>query len=162
MVVTTCEIIWLCWLLGDMGVHIYQTTPLYWDNKSAILISKNSIFFHERMKHIEIDCHFTRHHFHNATISLKYVLYTLQITDMFTKALSAFCFHFLLANSQCLLLSHCEFEGCCQHPFLCNCTFLHTIMKPSHILSLLFISLQTWHDMKIKRVRLWVKISAGK
>ncbi|XP_023747753.1 uncharacterized mitochondrial protein AtMg00810-like [Lactuca sativa] len=61
MAVTTCEIIWLWWLLVDMGVHISSSTPLYYDNKSAIQITKNSVF-HEWTKHIEIDCHFTRHH----------------------------------------------------------------------------------------------------
>ncbi|XP_023765590.2 uncharacterized mitochondrial protein AtMg00810-like [Lactuca sativa] len=36
MAVTTCEIIWLRWLLADMGVYIYSPTPLHCDNKSAI------------------------------------------------------------------------------------------------------------------------------
>ena len=61
MDVTTCEIIWLRWLLVDMGVHISSSTTLHCDNKSAIQIEKNSIF-HERTKHIEIDFHFTHYH----------------------------------------------------------------------------------------------------
>ncbi|XP_047256351.1 uncharacterized mitochondrial protein AtMg00810-like, partial [Capsicum annuum] len=51
MAVTTCEIIWLRWLLADMGVHISMPTPLHCDNKSAVQIAKNSVF-HERTKHI--------------------------------------------------------------------------------------------------------------
>ena len=94
MVVTTCEIIWLRWLLVDMEVHISSSTPLHCDNKSAIQIAKNSVF-HERTKHIEIDCHFTHHHLQLGTISLLFVSSTLQLADIFTKALSASRFRFL-------------------------------------------------------------------
>ncbi|KAL7617817.1 hypothetical protein Lser_V15G02567 [Lactuca serriola] len=94
MAVTTCEIIWLRWLLADMGVYISSPTPLNCNNKSAIQIAKNSIF-HERTKHIEIDCHFTRHHLQLGTISLPFVSSTLQLANIFTKALSASRFRFL-------------------------------------------------------------------
>ncbi|KAM3302948.1 putative mitochondrial protein like [Capsicum chacoense] len=94
MAVTTCEIIWLRWLLADMGVHISMPTPLHCDNKSAVQIAKNSVF-HERTKHIEIDCHFTRHHLQLGTISLPFVPSSFQIADLFTKAQSASRFRFL-------------------------------------------------------------------
>ena len=94
MAVTTCEIIWLRWLLADMGVHFSSPTPLNCDNKSAIQIAKNSVF-HERTKHIEIDCHFTRDHLQLGTISLPFVPSTLQLADIFTKALSVNRFRFL-------------------------------------------------------------------
>ncbi|XP_021980468.1 uncharacterized mitochondrial protein AtMg00810-like [Helianthus annuus] len=92
--VTTCEIVWLRWILADMGVTISQPTPLHCDNKSAMQIAKNSVF-HDRKKHIEIDCHFTHHHLQLGTISLPYVPLTLQIADIFTKALSVSRFRFL-------------------------------------------------------------------
>ncbi|XP_043720937.1 uncharacterized mitochondrial protein AtMg00810-like [Telopea speciosissima] len=57
----TAEIVWLRWLLFDMGVFLFSSTPLYCDNRSAIQIAHNSIF-HERTKLIEIDCHFVRQH----------------------------------------------------------------------------------------------------
>lgn len=57
----TAEIVWLRWPLSDMGDILSLPTSLYYDNKSDIQIAHNSIF-HERMKHIEIDCHFIRHH----------------------------------------------------------------------------------------------------
>ncbi|KAJ9553465.1 hypothetical protein OSB04_017510 [Centaurea solstitialis] len=94
MAVTTSEIVWLCWLLADMGVDVSQPTPLHCDNKSAMQIAKNSVF-HERTKHFEIDCHFTRQHLHLGTISLPFVPSALQIVDIFTKALSASRFRFL-------------------------------------------------------------------
>ncbi|KAJ9548438.1 hypothetical protein OSB04_020981 [Centaurea solstitialis] len=94
MAVTTCEIVWLRWLLADMGVDVLQPTPLHCDNKSAMQIAKNSVF-HERTKHIEIDCHFTRQHLQLGTISLPFVPSALQIADIFTKALPASRFRFL-------------------------------------------------------------------
>ncbi|XP_026429328.1 uncharacterized protein LOC113325347 [Papaver somniferum] len=69
---TTSEIVWLRWLLSDMGIHLAESTPLYCDNKAAIHIAHNDVF-HERTKHIEIDCHFVRHHFKKKTITLPYV-----------------------------------------------------------------------------------------
>ena len=94
MAIATCEVVWLRWLLADMGVYISRPTSLYCDNESAIMIAKNSVF-HERTKHIEIDCHFTRHHLQKGTISLPYVPSKLQIADILTKPLSASRFHFL-------------------------------------------------------------------
>ncbi|XP_042757561.1 secreted RxLR effector protein 161-like [Lactuca sativa] len=94
MAVTTCEIIWLQWLLADMRVYISSPTPLHCDNKSAIQIAKNYVF-HERTKYIEIDFHFTRHHLQLGTILFPFVSSTLQLADIFTKALSASRFRFL-------------------------------------------------------------------
>ncbi|GJU40569.1 uncharacterized mitochondrial protein-like protein [Tanacetum coccineum] len=94
MVVTTSKIVWLRWLLADMGVRIIHSTPLYCDNRSAIQIARNSVF-HERTKHIKIDCHFARHHLQDGTISLPFVPYALQIADVFTKPNSGPHFRFL-------------------------------------------------------------------
>ena len=59
---TTDELIWLRWLLQDLGVDCSTTTKLHCDNRSAIQIVHNDVF-HERTKHIKIDCHFICHHF---------------------------------------------------------------------------------------------------
>ena len=53
---TTSELLWLRWLLKDLGVSTSSITILYCDNQSAIHIAHNDVF-HERTKHIEIDCH---------------------------------------------------------------------------------------------------------
>lgn len=58
---TISELLWLRWLLQDMSVSLSSATPVYCDNRSAIQIAHNDVF-HERIKHIEIDCHFVRHH----------------------------------------------------------------------------------------------------
>jgi hypothetical protein len=95
MASTTTEIVWLRWLLSDMGIPLSEPTPMYCDNKSAIQIAHNSVF-HERTKHIEIDCHFTRHHLQQRAITLSFVSSSLQIADLFTKTLSTKHFRLLI------------------------------------------------------------------
>ncbi|XP_038683045.1 uncharacterized mitochondrial protein AtMg00810-like [Tripterygium wilfordii] len=82
---TTQEIVWLRWLLGDMGVQSPSPTPLFCDNRSAIHIAHNDVY-HERTKHIEIDCHFTRQHVTQGTIQLCSIS-TLDLLDLWQHAL---------------------------------------------------------------------------
>ena len=83
---TTIELIWLRWLLHDLGVDCSTATKLYCDNQSAIQIAHN-VVFHERTKHIEIDCHFIRHHLLQGTLTLQSVSSQDQLADIFTKPL---------------------------------------------------------------------------
>ena len=69
LVDTTSELLWLRWLLKDLGVSTSSATPLYCDNQSVIYIAHNDIF-HERIKHIKIDCHFIRYYFVHGAIKL--------------------------------------------------------------------------------------------
>ncbi|TYK29932.1 putative mitochondrial protein [Cucumis melo var. makuwa] len=61
LVDATSELIWLCWLLTDMGALQQSPIILDCDNCSVIQIAHNDVF-HKRTKHIEKDCHFVRHH----------------------------------------------------------------------------------------------------
>jgi len=83
---TTQELLWLRWLLQDMGVSHFRATVLHCDNRSAILIAHNDIF-HDRTKHIEIDCHFIRQHVVRGTVHLLSVSSADQTADIFTKSL---------------------------------------------------------------------------
>ncbi|KAJ9548353.1 hypothetical protein OSB04_020896 [Centaurea solstitialis] len=82
---TSQELIWLRWLLSDMGTPQTSPTPLCCDNNSAIQIAHNDVF-HERTKHIEIDCHFVRQHVVRNIIQLQPISTQDQPTDIFTKA----------------------------------------------------------------------------
>ncbi|KAI3515606.1 hypothetical protein L1887_14507 [Cichorium endivia] len=53
------ELAWLNRLLYELQVPGLTPIPLRCDNLAAIYIAKNPVF-HERTKHIEIDCHFVR------------------------------------------------------------------------------------------------------
>jgi hypothetical protein len=77
---------------------------MYCNNQSSIQIAHNS-FFHERTKHIEINCHLTRHHLKYGTITLPFVSFSLQIADFFTKAHSISHFHFLSGKLSMLVVA---------------------------------------------------------
>lgn len=83
---TTSEVTWIQYLLQDL--QIAQPTPafLYCDNQSAIHIANNPTF-HERTKHIDLDCHFIREKIAKSSIRLIPVSSNLQLADAFTKPL---------------------------------------------------------------------------
>ncbi|KAK9063841.1 hypothetical protein SSX86_017713 [Deinandra increscens subsp. villosa] len=68
MAQTTCELVWVRNLLGEIGFKQNKPMNLWCDNEAAIHIANNPVF-HERTKHIEVDCHFTREKLEDGTIA---------------------------------------------------------------------------------------------
>ena len=94
---TTTELIWLRWLQQDLGVDCSTATKLHYDNRSAIQIAHNNVF-HECTKHIEIDCHFIRHHPLQGTLTLRSISSHDQLADIFTKPLPLGTFRVLASK----------------------------------------------------------------
>ncbi|GKV50006.1 hypothetical protein SLEP1_g56724 [Rubroshorea leprosula] len=94
---TTSELLSLRWLLEDMGIPQPSSTDLYCDNQSAMQITHNDVF-HEHTKHIEVDCHFIRHHVAQGIVHLVFIGSADQLADLFTKAHFPGCFRTLLSK----------------------------------------------------------------
>lgn len=95
MAAITCELKWLKGLLLSLGVEHPRAIPLYCDSQSALYIAQNPVF-HERTKHIEVDCHFVRDAVQEGIIEPFHVSTKEQLADLFTKALGRQQFDYLL------------------------------------------------------------------
>ena len=57
MTLATCELIWLKLLLQELRFVKDGQMTLVCDNEAALHVASDPVF-HERTKHIEVDCHF--------------------------------------------------------------------------------------------------------
>lgn len=83
----TTELMWLKALLKDFGIDTPNPIPMHCDNQAAIHIASNSVF-HERTKHIEVDCHKVREQVQLGVILPHYTESEEQLADVFTKGAS--------------------------------------------------------------------------
>ena len=87
VVVSCCsQLLWIKQMLKDYGID-QGTMVVFYDNTSAIYISKNSVF-HSITKHIDIRHHIICNLVENKIVSLEYVPIEGQIVDILTKALN--------------------------------------------------------------------------
>ncbi|XP_031268175.1 secreted RxLR effector protein 161-like [Pistacia vera] len=86
MAQAVCQIMWIYQFLTEIGLETSVPAKLWCDNQAALHIASNLVF-HERTKHIEIDCHFVREKLQQGLISIGYVKTGEQLGDIFTKAL---------------------------------------------------------------------------
>nr|GEW68425.1 retrovirus-related Pol polyprotein from transposon TNT 1-94 [Tanacetum cinerariifolium] len=88
------QVLWMRTHLTDYGFQ-FNKIPIYCDSKSSIAISCNPVQ-HLRIKHIAVRYHFIKEHVEKGTIELYFVKTDYQLADIFTKALPAACFNYLV------------------------------------------------------------------
>nr|GFC48039.1 retrovirus-related Pol polyprotein from transposon TNT 1-94 [Tanacetum cinerariifolium] len=88
------QVLWMRTQLTDYGFH-FNKISIYCDLKSAIAISCNPVQ-HSRTKHIAVHYHFIKEHVEKGTTELHFVKTDYQLADLFTKALPADHFKYLV------------------------------------------------------------------
>nr|GEW02321.1 hypothetical protein [Tanacetum cinerariifolium] len=88
------QVLWMRTQLTDYGFHL-NMIPIYYDSKSAIAISYNPVQ-HSRTKHVAVRYHFIKEHVEKGTIELYFVKTDFQLANLFTKALPADRFNYLV------------------------------------------------------------------
>nr|GEV63194.1 retrovirus-related Pol polyprotein from transposon TNT 1-94 [Tanacetum cinerariifolium] len=88
------KVLWMRTQLTDYGFY-FKKIPIYCDSKSAIAISCNPVQ-HSRTKHIAVRYHFIKEHVEKGTIELYFFKTDYQLADLFTKALPADRFNYLV------------------------------------------------------------------
>ncbi|RVW87594.1 Retrovirus-related Pol polyprotein from transposon RE1 [Vitis vinifera] len=89
MALATCELIWLRHLLRELRFGKDEQMKLICDNQAALHIASNPVF-HERTKHIEVDCHFIREKIASGCVATSFVNSNDQLADIFTKSLRVY------------------------------------------------------------------------
>lgn len=106
----TCEVVWLRHLLEDFGISQKKPVPLFCDNQAAVYLTSNSTF-HERTKHIELDCHIIRERYLKGIIKPLHIKRDSQLADIFTKALPSTAFHSIVSKMGLHNIFHSHLEG---------------------------------------------------
>lgn len=82
----------------DIHISFSQPASLYCDGKSALHIA----VFHERTKHIDIDCLLVREHIQRGFIKTENIGSTHQVANLLTKPLGVDQFQLLLGKMSIL------------------------------------------------------------
>ena len=86
MALATCELIWLKQLLQELRFGKDEQMMLVYDNLAALHIASNPVF-HERTKHIEVECHFIQEKIASGCMTTSFVNSSDQLADIFIKSL---------------------------------------------------------------------------
>ena len=84
MALATCELIWLRHL-QELRFGNDEQMKLICDNQTTLHIASN-LAFHERTKHIEVECHFIRDKIASGCMTTSFVNSSDQLVDVFTKS----------------------------------------------------------------------------
>ncbi|KAL0404300.1 UNVERIFIED_CONTAM: hypothetical protein Sradi_2070800 [Sesamum radiatum] len=94
---TVCDLQWISYMLRNFGLPVQTLIPMLSDNKAALHIMVNPVF-HQRTKHLEINCHVVRNQYKLGFIAPTFVCSKEQLVDIFTKALPGPTFFVLLGK----------------------------------------------------------------
>lgn len=97
MVEALCELKWIKNVLFTMGIEHRGAMNLFCDSRLALYIAANPVF-HERTKHVELDCHFIRDDIQRGVVRTKHVSTLNQLANIFTKALGGKVFQSFLSK----------------------------------------------------------------
>jgi len=86
MTMVTWELMWIKQFLQELGFCEVAQMKLYCDNRAALHIASNPVF-HEKTKHIEIDCHFIREKLLSKEIITKFINFNDHPANILTKSL---------------------------------------------------------------------------
>ena len=86
MATVACEVPWVLQLIKDFYIDHPKTAMLFCDNQTTLHIATNAVF-HQRTKHIEVDCHLARYKILEGAIKTFNVASNSQVAEIFTKAL---------------------------------------------------------------------------
>ena len=81
-------------MLKNVSQNHKEPTTIFYDNNSAIALSKNHVF-HKRTKHIDMRFHFIIELANNKEICLEFCRFEYQLADIFTKPLETDTFEYL-------------------------------------------------------------------
>jgi mevalonate pyrophosphate decarboxylase len=97
MASTASELTWIKQVLADLNIKVEEPIKMFCDNQSARHIATNPVF-HERTKHIEVDCHFVREKIQSKEIETLFVKSEDQLADILTKGLNVKAFENILCK----------------------------------------------------------------
>lgn len=97
MSIACSEIVWLHGLLAEIRFPQANSTTLNVDNTSVIQIA-NNLVYHQRTKHIDMDCHYIIEVVDKRVNTLPHVSSNLQIADVFTKSMARQSHQFLVGK----------------------------------------------------------------
>ncbi|PHT40219.1 hypothetical protein CQW23_19073 [Capsicum baccatum] len=110
MASAVAEVTWLLGLFKELGVSIQLPIAVLSNSKTVMELAANTVF-HERTKHIEIDCHFIRDKIKSGIIHTIYVPTQHQEADLLTKGLGHSQHHHLIGKLGVLNILHPQLEG---------------------------------------------------